>query len=200
MLLYCVIILLCMAIIVGANLLLATPAAVAGVWPLVLGVIFSTVAVIGLDGLLAFFIRRLPAGWFGRERRIFFVSRRECHVYQALGVRRWKDKIPELGQFTGFHKNRVYEPQSNTYVARFILECNYGVVIHLVGAFLGFLIVFLYPLAWAPGVGIPVAVVNFVLNLLPTMVLRYNTPKLEALYALNARRIKKNELLMYEKL
>jgi hypothetical protein len=62
------------------------------------------------------------------------------------------------------------------------------VAIHLAGALLGFLIVFLYPLAYAPWIGVPVGVVNAVLNVLPIMALRYNLPKLEALYTLNQRR------------
>ena len=89
---------------------------------------------------------------------------------------------------SSFHKNRVYEPHSNAYVERFILECNYGVAIHFVGALLGFLIIFLFPLSYACWIGLPIALVNLWLNLLPMFALRYNLPKLEALYALNARR------------
>ena len=188
MLLYCVIILLCMALIWAANLLLLSPLAAGGAFSVLWAVTGSTLAVIALDGLLAFLIRRLPAQWFRSGKRLFLASRRECRLYVRLGIRRWKNKIPELGVFTGFHKNKVRHPEDNAYIARFILECNYGTVIHLAGALLGFLIVFLCPLAYAPWVGIPVAVVNFVLNLLPTFVLRYNVPKLEALYALNARK------------
>lgn len=195
MLLYAIIILICIAFITALNILLPGPLAAQGVLAPLLAVTLSTVAVIAVDGLLAFLIRRLPERWFTRGKRIFTVSRRECHFYRALGVRQWKDKIPELGMFTGFHKNRVYRPQDNTYVARFILECNYGAVIHLVGALLGFLIIFIYPLAFAPWVGIPVAFVNLVLNLLPFFALRYNTPKLEALYTINARREKKTACL-----
>jgi hypothetical protein len=188
MLLYCVIILLCMVLICAANLLFLSPVAAGGAWAVLGAVTGSTLAVIVLDGLLAFLIRRLPAPWFSGKKRLFLASRRECRFYVRLGIRQWKDKIPELGVFTGFHKNKVSRPEDNAYIARFILECNYGTVIHLTGALLGFLIVFLCPLAYAPWVGIPVAVVNFILNLLPTFALRYNVPKLEALYALNARK------------
>ena len=37
---------------------------------------------------------------------------------------------------------------------------------------------FLFPLKYALVIGIPVAVVNLILNILPTMILRYNVPKL----------------------
>ena len=188
MLLYIVIILFCMALISVLNITLALPAMALGTWGVVLAVTLSTVAVIALDGLLAFGVRRLPERWFRRGVRLFSVSRRECHVWRALGVRVWKDRIPELGQFTNFRKNKVYEPDNNEYIARFILECNYGAVIHFLNALLGPLIVFIYPLEYALTVGLPVALVNCILSLMPLGALRYNTPKLEALYTINARR------------
>jgi hypothetical protein len=174
-----------MCLIAGANLLLSSPVAAGGAAIVWIVVCASTVAVILIDGALALLIRHLPERWFTHGLP---VSRRECHLYILLGVRRWKDRIPELGVFTGFHKNKVYRPRDNAYIARFILECHYGVAIHLAGALLGFLIVFLYPLAYAPWIGVPVGVVNAVLNVLPIMALRYNLPKLEALYTLNQRR------------
>jgi hypothetical protein len=185
---YIVIILIAMVTIAAFNLIVATPASLLGLGGVLLAVTVSTVAVIALDGLEAFLIRRLPEKWFARGKKYFAVSRRECRLWCALGVRRWREKVPELGQFSGFRKDKVYEPQNNAYVARYLMECNYGVVIHLVNALTGFLIVFLYPLRIAPCIGIPVAVVNAILSLLPLMALRYNTPKLESLYALNERR------------
>ncbi len=188
MILYIFLILIAMAVIAAVSLIFTTPASYLGWDGVLLTVTVSTVAVIALDGLEAFLIRRLPERWFSRERRIFAVSRRECRLWRAFGVRRWKPIIPELGQFSGFRKNKVYEPQNNDYVARYLMECNYGVVIHLLNALTGPLIVFLCPLRIAPAIGLPVALVNAVLSLLPFMTLRYNTPKLEALYTLNERR------------
>ena len=193
MLLYAVIILICMALISAANIVLALPASSLGALGVIGIVTLSTVAVIALDGVVAFAVRRLPERWFRQGRPAFSVSRRECRLWRALGVRVWKDRIPELGQFTNFRKNKVYEPQNNEYIARFILECNYGVVIHFLNALLGPLIIFICPLDYALGVTLPVAAVNFVLSLLPLFALRYNTPKLEALYKINARREKKEK-------
>jgi len=191
MILYVTLIVIAMALIAAFNLLLETPAAFLGTGGIVFAVVVSTVVVIALDGLGAFLIRRLPERWFTRGKKIFSVSRRECRLWRAIGVRKWKDVIPELGMFTGFRKNKVYDPQNNEYVARFLMESNYGVVIHVVNALTGPLIVLLYPLTAAPCIGVPVAAVNFVLCLLPVCALRYNTPKLEALYTLNERHAKR---------
>ena len=64
------------------------------------------------------------------------------------------------------------------YLGRFILECNYGVFIHLQNALCGpLLLLFLPPsYAWF------IAAVNFVLSLLPVFVLRYNLSTLQYLY------------------
>lgn len=150
--------------------------------------IVNTIAVIAIDGISAFIIRRLPEKWFSYESRLSSVSKRECDLYQRLGVRKWRTKVPELGIFTGFHKDKVAEPGSNDYIKRYILEANYGAVIHIAGVPLGFLIIFLCPLSWAVRFGIPVAIVNAVLCLLPAFVLRYNIPKLLSLMRMNERR------------
>ncbi len=149
--------------------------------------LISTVAVIAVDGIAAFIIRRLPERWFSIDSSFSSVSKKECELYTKLGVRKWREKIPELGLFTGFHKNHVAEPGSNEYIKRYILEANYGAVIHFVSIPLGFLIIFLCPLGHAFYFGIPVALVNAVLNLLPAMILRYNIPKLISLYRRNER-------------
>ena len=55
------------------------------------------------------------------------------------------------------------------------------------GAVFGYLILllpFLRPLA----MGLPIAIVNMILSLLPTMVLRFNTPALRSLYRRNLAR------------
>ena len=196
MVLYLILIAVAIALIALLKMVLGSPASYLGTGGIVLAVVVSTVAVIALDGLGAFLIRRLPERWFTRGKKIFSVSKRECRLWKAIGVRKWKDIIPELGLFTGFRKNKVYDPQNNEYVARFLMESNYGVVIHVVNALTGPLILFLYPLAVAPCIGVPVAAVNFVLCLLPVCALRYNTPKLEALYTLNERHAKRRAAMV----
>lgn len=154
---------------------------------------FLTVAVIAIDGVFAFIIRRLPGKWFSHESALCSVSHAESDLYRRLGVRKWRDKIPELGMFTGFHKDHIYEPANNEYLKRFILEANYGAVIHFVCVPVGFLILLTVSPSEALMCGIPVALVNAVLNLMPAFVLRYNVPKLISLMKLNARRQAKKE-------
>ena len=144
-------------------------------------------AVIAVDGLFAFIVRRLPESWFAPEARLFTVSDREKKFYRRTRINVWKQYVPEWGYFTGFHKDRVRDPSSSAYIGRFLLESNYGVMGHIVGIFMGFAIAalpFLRPLTMA----LPIATVNAILNLLPTLILRANTPGLRAMYRRNLKR------------
>ncbi len=153
-----------------------------GAWLYVCGYsVMATICVIAVDGLTAFLVRRLPEKWFQPGLAFYEVSQGERKFYRCLGVKRWKDKVPELGMFTGFHKSHLTAPKDASYLGRFLMESNYGAVIHWVNALFGFLIVAI------PGLGgisytLPVALVNFILSLMPAMILRYNTPGLLRLY------------------
>ncbi len=141
--------------------------------------LLSTVSVIAVDGLTAFLIRRLPEKYFSADSQFFNVSLNERNFYKKIKIKKWKDKIPELGGFTGLHKSKVESKNDSVYLAKFLMESNYGVIIHIVNAITGFVILLL-PISVL--VTLPVALVNAVLTFLPTLVLRYNTPTLKFLY------------------
>ncbi len=118
----------------------------------------------------------------------FSVSKRERALYRKLHVNEWKDLIPELGGFTSFHKSEFTSPSDASYLARFLLESNYGVAIHLANAALGFLILLL-PWCSELAIGLPIALVNLVLSLLPVAILRFNTAPLRSLYARSLQKV-----------
>lgn len=188
MILYGSIIFVCVCLLTGVNAVFAAPRFGVSFWFILGAVLINVVAVIAVDGLFAFLIRRLPEKWFGHERRFFQVSAKEKKFYEKLKIRKWKDKVPELGQFTDFHKNKVAEPRNNAYLERYMLEAAYGEVIHLAGCFLGFVIIFFYPLKYWLCFGFPVAVINLIMNILPYFILRYNFYKMKVLYRSNERK------------
>ena len=59
---------------------------------------------------MAFLIRRLPEKWFKEEKGILKTTKFELKLYNFLHVSKWKEHVPELGSFTGFHKNKVTNP------------------------------------------------------------------------------------------
>lgn len=154
--------------------------------------IILTIAVVVVDAVFAFIIRRLPNKWFDEKVKMHYASRKELKFYEKLGVRTWKDKVPELGGFTSFHKDKIRDGDNPAYLKRFILECNYGAMIHLVTAILGFLIVFITPLNIWYRFALPVGLFNFFLNLMPYAILRYNVPRLKSLLKLAIRKSNKS--------
>ena len=143
---------------------------------------FAVALVMLIDAVVATAARLLPVKCANHDKKIFKVSPKEKKFYEKLKSRVWKDKVPEIGQFTGFRKNKLDNPQSVEYLDRFLLESCYGEIGHFCSAFLGFLLVVPYgitPMWFA--ISIPVAFVNALLNLPSFCILRYNSYKLEVL-------------------
>lgn len=186
---YYLFILLCMAIIMAMNVIFAKPAFDISSAYIAVAVILNVVAVIVADGLVAFVIRwLLPKNAFSKDKACFGAGEKGCKFFEKIGIKKWKDAVPELGFFTAFRKNKIYDPKNNEYVERYIVEANYGVAIHFWSMLFGFAIIFIYPLRYAICFGVPVAIVNVFYNLLSFAILRYNLPKLHRLYKINERR------------
>ncbi len=178
-----------MALIIVLNMIFYAPRYNLNFLYVLIAVIISTIVEILISGVIATLIRKfLPEKWFGVDKTYLMASKREQKIYEKLKIKVWKDKILELGCFTGFNKNKIKEPNSVEYVERFIIEANYGEVIHFISCFLGFLVIFIYPLKYWYMFGLPVAIVGLILNLMPTLSLRYNLSKLHVLYKFNLKR------------
>ena len=143
-----------------------------------IGVVFEIL----VDGLICTIARLMPAKCADHTKKVYVVSAKEKKFYEKIKIRLWKDKIPEIGHFTGFRKNKLVDPQSVEYVDRFLLESCYGELGHFFSLFFGFAVLLLYPLSnvWF-ALAIPVAIVNFFLNVPSLLVLRYNSYKLAVL-------------------
>ena len=149
----------------------------------------ATVFVMIVDGLTATICRLLPARCANSEKKFFIVSAKEKKFYEKLKIRKWKDKIPEIGQFTGFRKNKIADPKSVEYLNRFLLEACYGEIGHIASCITSFLILLLFPLydLWL-AVAIPVATVSLLMNLPSLFILRYNSYKLRILRDSNLKK------------
>ena len=152
---------------------------VASWYYVIIAVIWCTVLQFALDGIIAIVIKALPDRWFGVNNPLFNVSEAEKRLYKRLNVRRWKDKVWELGGIGGFSKKALLEPSNPAYIEKFIIECNKGVATHRLIYPVGFLAMLTMLNVCAFTIALPIAVVNLFLNILPTLVLRYNTPTLK---------------------
>ena len=175
--LYLYVIGIAMAIISAINIIFNTTT-----WyNVIIAVVLCTAAQFALDGLIAIIINKMPDRLFAVNNPLYNVSKFEQELYKKLKVRTWKDKIWELGGLGGFSKKNLANPNSTEYIEKFIIECNKGVLTHRLSYPIGFLPMLFIPNICALSIAFPVAIVNLFLNILPTLALRYNTPKLHAM-------------------
>ena len=173
--LYLTIIGIAMAIIAAINIALGL-----GVWYyVVIAVVWCTVLDFAIDGIVALIIRLTPDKYYGVDNPHFNVTDKEIKLYRDLRVREWKDKVWDLGGLGGFSKKKLSDPDNPEYIEKFIIECNKGIVTHRLSYPLGFLVMLTLSGISVYTIALPVAVVNLVLNIMPTIVLRYNTPPLK---------------------
>ena len=170
-----------MVIVCSLDIIIAAPIMNVSPWFFVFSITVSVIYQFAVDGLFAFIVNILPNKWF-ENKKFFKVSKKEQKFYEKLGIRAWKDKVWELGGLGGFSKAKISDPKDPEYSKRFLVESYKGEVDHIIGMFIGFTVIFIFPLRFAWIVGVPVAIVNLVLNYMPIMILRYNTPKLEILH------------------
>ncbi len=153
--------------------------------------IISLLVLVAIDAVCALFVRYcLPKKVFNPFLKIYNVGKNERKFYERIGIRKWKDRIPEAGQlFANFAKTEIADTNNNEYVYKFMSETIYAEIMHWLSALFSFLIIFI-DLRLALTVGLPLVIGNMILNLMPVLVQRYNRPKLMVLYERN----KRNEL------
>ena len=184
---YLLIILFCSTVVTTINII-TNPSQIGFYWYIIAIVAYIVLAVI-FDGIVAFIIRKLPEKWFDENKKIFTLSKKEKKLFEFLGIKKWKDYVPDLGSFTNFSKGKIEQPKSNTYLKRFMLEASYGIIIHYVSVPISYLLLLInYPnTTLFLTVGLPVAFVNSILILLPALTLKYNLSKIKVLYKRNER-------------
>lgn len=150
--------------------------------------IISLLVLVAIDAVCALFVRYcLPKKVFNPFLKIYNVGKNERKFYEKIGIRKWKDRIPEAGQlFVNFSKTEVADMTNNEYVEKFMSETVYAELMHGLSVIFSFLIIFI-DLRLALTVGLPLVIGNMILNLMPVLVQRYNRPKLMVLYQRNER-------------
>lgn len=175
MILYISIIVVCSAIIASTSAILTELSAL----NCILATILSVLVCILIDAVIAIAVRTLPKHFFEPNNIVFKERKHEKAFYDFIKIRKWKDKIPETGQYlVKFSKTHVKEKDNTEYLQKFLLEVGYAEVMHFISAFLGFLVIFILPLEYALMFGFPVGLVNLLLQFPPFFVQRYNRPKL----------------------
>lgn len=135
-----------------------------------------------IDVVLRLFV---PESFWNYDKKLFRVSKKEVNLYEKLGIRKWKNKVPELGQTAGFSKRNLKSTDVD-YLQKFLKETCIGEAMHAGGAILGFTCLIIFPLkSWF--FILPIVIVNFVLNVIPCVIQRYTRSKLAVIYKFKTR-------------
>ena len=139
------------------------------------------VAFFALDFLAAGLVRLIPKKKINIHSKIFRCFAFERKFYERIGVRWFKDKIPELGgALKGFSKTEMKSDDAS-YLEEFIKETILGEITHHLCIIFGIAIFFIFPLHIL-NFALPEFLLNTYFNLLPIIVQRYNRPKLYKIY------------------
>ena len=144
------------------------------------------VFVLVILGLLAVVVRRMPQNIFNADNWFFRVRNGELKFYKKIGIKKWKDKVPDLGWTAGFPKANLQslEPE---YLKKFIDETCKGELLHHIAGLVGFLALLIFP-SQDFFLVLPIVLINFVLHLLPCMIQRYNRSRLLIAYKFHLRK------------
>ncbi len=159
---------------------------------------FIAVAFCGLISfLIMLMIHKLPSKYFKPDLKFFKTFKIEKQIYKILKVKKWKDKVPELGKFGGFEKNKLKDPTNPKYLEEFLTDSCKSEAIHSLSAFLAIFMFFIIPKPFKLLIALPVFIVNFICHIMPVLIQRYMRPRLLTLYKLSKSR-KQKEMLENE--
>ena len=192
--LYISIIVICTAIIAALTAIFAAPVYGFPWWYAIVASVCSTLGAIAIDAVVAIIVRWFPAKNFDPYKKIFRTKPWEKNFYLKLGVKVWKDKIPETGKLlVKFGKSQVAEKDNPVYLYKFLTETGYAEIMHMLSIPLGFLVIFFFPLEYALLFGLPIGIINMLLQIPPCIVQRYNRPKILKLYERTLRNQQRDE-------
>ena len=121
-----------------------------------------------------------PKRWLNYQNRYFKIRDDEPEKFQKLKVKKWKDKVPEMGCAGGFAKDKLKSLDQN-YLAKFLKETCFAEILHNLAAIFGFTVLFFFPIKHYYFV-LPMLFVNVFLHLLPCLIQRQTRYRLSKVY------------------
>ena len=142
-----------------------------------------SILICGVSSGVVFIITRiLPKSVFNAHRIRYKTFLIERNFYNLIRVRKWKNKIPELGRLSGLKKDKLLEPNNLQYLQKFLQENCIGESLHFFSILSGLLIFLFIPANYFLSVGVVIFLTNTLLHILPIFVQRYIRPKVVKIY------------------
>lgn len=143
---------------------------------------------------VAIIIRLLPKSWFDYNKKIYHVSEKEKNFLVKLGVRKWKDKVPDLGATVKFKKNELVDSKNIEYLKKFIQETCYGEMLHIFCIMSALLSLLFFPRNIFLTMALPIAIIYSMINVPSILIQRYNRPRLIK----QLKRLERNRIVLDE--
>lgn len=178
MVLYTLFLVISSIITIGLNLTFKVADPLYIVVLFVLGFLLEVV----IDALVALIIHKLPPKIANPDLRIYKVYKFERRIYEKLGIKKWKGLVPETGGLCDFKKDKIYDPNNSEYLHKFMVETCYAELLHFISAFMSFTVLFLGEGITKLTICLPLAIMNFVVQVLPALIQRYVRPRINVLY------------------
>lgn len=141
--------------------------------------LLSIVAICCLPSLIIMIsVKLIPGKYFNYNSKLFHVFHFERGFYEKLRIKKWKDKVPELGNIGGFRKNHIEKPKDENYLQRYLHENCQAEVIHGTSAVWGFIALVFIPSKYLLIAALPISILNALLHILPVLIQRYMRPRL----------------------
>lgn len=141
---------------------------------------FYVILVLGFFALTMRFV--IPKKFWKVDNKLFRVTDKEIKFLNKIKIKSWKDKIPEMGWTAGFSKSKI-SSLNKEYLEKFLYETRFAEAMHFTVAVLSFTVLFFFrPLDYY--FVFPILITNFILNILPCIVQRYNRHRLTNIYRL----------------
>src|SRR5690554_5039492 len=117
---YLFIIFFSMALISVVNIFFTINAFGMTIFSVISTVFIASFIVFLIDAVVAFIIHKMPNKWFNPYKKIYHVFEFERNFYESIGIKKWKDRIPEMGQLCDFKKDKIVDINNNDYIFKFL--------------------------------------------------------------------------------
>ena len=178
MILYTLFLVVSSIIVLGLNLLFKVASPLYIIILFVVGFLLEVI----IDALVALIVHKLPSKIANPNLRIYKVYKFERKIYERLGIKKWKSLVPETGGLCNFKKDKIYDPNNSEYLHKFMVETCYAELLHFISAFMSFVVLFLGNGITILTICLPLAIMNFIVQILPALIQRYVRPRINVLY------------------
>jgi|WetSurMetagenome_2_1015567.scaffolds.fasta_scaffold80574_1 hypothetical protein len=148
----------------------------------------NSIGIFGMDAVVATVIHKMPAVWFSPYHIQFHSFKWERKFFNSIHIVTWKDYIPDTGKLTtGLSKSEIASTKPE-YLYHFLVETCYAETLHYGMAITGVITILINPHKLIIPMMLPLALINFCLNIPPALIQRSNRPKLLFLYTTQLHR------------